>query len=86
MIVRGEAPAHGGAVLAHEQGKAVLVYYALPEELVDAAPRGRQGGLLAARAERVLEPSPDRVEPRCPHFGECGAATGSTRATSGSWL
>ena len=72
MIVRGEAPAHGGAVLAHEQGRAVLVYYALPEELVDAAPRGRQGGVLAARAERVLEPSPDRVEPRCPHFGECG--------------
>jgi 23S rRNA (uracil1939-C5)-methyltransferase len=72
VIVRGEAPAHGGAVVAHEEGKAVLVYYALPEELVEAAPRGRQGGVPAARAERVLEASPDRVEPRCPHFGECG--------------
>jgi 23S rRNA (uracil1939-C5)-methyltransferase len=72
MIIRGEAPAHGGAVIGHDEGRAVLVYYALPGELVEAAPRGRQGGLLAARTERVLEPSPDRVEARCPHFGECG--------------
>ncbi|MBJ7599140.1 class I SAM-dependent RNA methyltransferase [Candidatus Nephthysia bennettiae] len=72
MIVRGEAPAHGGAVIGHDEGRAVLIYYALPGELVEAAPRGRQGGLVAARTERVLEPSPDRVEARCPHFGECG--------------
>jgi 23S rRNA (uracil1939-C5)-methyltransferase len=72
VIVRGEAPAHGGAVIGHDEGRAVLIYYALPGELVEAAPRGRQGGLVAARTERVLEPSPDRVEARCPHFGECG--------------
>jgi 23S rRNA (uracil1939-C5)-methyltransferase len=59
-------------VIGHDEGRAVLVYYALPGELVEAAPRGRQGGLLATRTERVLEASPDRVEPRCPHFGECG--------------
>ncbi|PZR87239.1 MAG: hypothetical protein DLM67_22515 [Candidatus Nephthysia bennettiae] len=70
--MRGEAPAHGGAVIGHDEGRAVLIYYALPGELVEAAPRGRQGGLVAARTERVLEPSPDRVEARCPHFGECG--------------
>lgn len=72
MIVRGEAPAHGGAVIAHDEGKAVLVYYALPDELVEGVPRGRQGGLQAVRTERVLEASPDRIEARCPHFGECG--------------
>jgi len=72
VIVRGEAPANGGAVIGHDEGKAVLVYYALPDELVEAVPRGRQGGLQAVRTERVLEASPDRVEARCPHFGECG--------------
>jgi 23S rRNA (uracil1939-C5)-methyltransferase len=72
VIVRAEAPAHGGAVIAHDESQPLLVYYALPGELVEAAPRGRQGGLRVARAERVLEASADRVEPRCPHFGECG--------------
>lgn len=72
MIVRAEAPAHGGAVIAHDEGRPLLVYYALPGELVEAAPRGRQGGLKVAHVERVLEPSADRVEPPCPHFGECG--------------
>ena len=72
MIVRGKAPAHGGAVIAHDEGRAILVYYALPDELVEVAPWGRQGGLRAVRTERVLEASPDRIESRCPHFGECG--------------
>jgi 23S rRNA (uracil1939-C5)-methyltransferase len=72
MILRGEAVAHGGAVIAHDEGRPVLVYYALPNELVEAVPRGRQGGVQAARTERVLEPSPDRIQAACPHFGECG--------------
>jgi 23S rRNA (uracil1939-C5)-methyltransferase len=50
----------------------VLLYYALPDEVVEAEASGRRGGLATARAGRVLEASPDRVEPRCPHFGECG--------------
>ena len=72
MIVRAEAPAHGGALIAHHESRPLLVYYALPGELVEASPRGRQGGLQVVRSERVLEPSTDRVEPRCPHFGSCG--------------
>jgi 23S rRNA (uracil1939-C5)-methyltransferase len=72
VIVRAEAPAHGGALIAHHESRPVLVYYALPGELVEASARGRQGGLQVVRSERVLEPSSDRVEPRCPHFGSCG--------------
>ena len=70
--LRAESPAHGGAVVAHEGGRTVLVHYALPGELVEVAVIGRRGGIAYARTERVLEPSPDRVPARCPHFGECG--------------
>jgi 23S rRNA (uracil1939-C5)-methyltransferase len=70
--VRAEGPVHGGAVIAHDEGEAVMVFYALPGELVEATPRGRRGGLAYANAVEVLEPSADRVAARCPHFGECG--------------
>jgi 23S rRNA (uracil1939-C5)-methyltransferase len=72
MILRPGAPAHGGAAVARGEGPATLVYYALPGEVVEAEPAGRQGGMHAARAVRILEPAPGRVRPLCPHFGECG--------------
>ena len=73
MTLRPEVPAHGGAVVAREEdGRVVFVHYALPGETVEVRPRGRRGGAAFASVERVLEASPDRVEPRCPYFGECG--------------
>ncbi len=45
----------------------VYVPYALPGETVRAALEGKRGRLL-----EVLEPSPERAEPPCPHFGRCG--------------
>src|SRR5919204_2361112 len=59
-------------MVAREDGKAVFVYYALPGETVEAEPRGRRGGVTFARTTAVVEPSPDRVEPRSPQYGECG--------------
>ncbi|MEP7105838.1 MAG: class I SAM-dependent RNA methyltransferase [Chloroflexota bacterium] len=72
MILRTDNPAHGGAVFARDEGRPVLVYYALPGELVETEIRGKQGGIPFGSAVRVLEPAPRRVDPRCPHFGECG--------------
>ena len=69
---RPVAPAHGGAVVARHEGRAVMVELALPGELVRASRRGRRGGVLFGRAEEVLEASPHRVPPLCPHFGACG--------------
>ncbi len=53
-------------------GKVWLVNYALPGEVVEAEPRGRQGGVAVAAATRVIEASPHRVLARCPYFGTCG--------------
>ena len=69
MILRPDSPAHGGACIARDEGKVWLVNYALPGEVVEAEPRGRQGGVDVASALHVIEASPHRVRPKCPHFG-----------------
>ena len=69
MILKPESPAHGGACIAREDGKVWLVSYALPGEVVEAEPRGRQGGVAVASTLQVIEKSPHRVPPKCPHFG-----------------
>ena len=53
-------------------GKAVFVSGALPGETVIAQQTARQRSFDEAKTLQVLEASPDRVEPRCPHFGTCG--------------
>ena len=58
--------------MAREDGKVWLVNYALPGEVVEAEPRGRQGGVAVANATNVLEASPHRVDAPCPYFGACG--------------
>ena len=73
MTLQAGVPAHGGSTVAREpDGRVVLVHYALPGETVEVRPRGRRGGVAFASVERVIEASPDRVQPRCPYFGECG--------------
>ncbi len=72
LILKPTSPAHGGAAVARDEGKVWLVNYALPGEVVEAEPRGRQGGVAVAAATRVIEASPFRVDPPCPYFGACG--------------
>ena len=72
LILRPTAPAHGGAAVARDDGKVWLVNYALPGEVVEAEPRGRQGRVAVAAATRVIEASPHRVPAPCPYFGTCG--------------
>ncbi|PSJ62538.1 class I SAM-dependent RNA methyltransferase [Kumtagia ephedrae] len=58
--------AQGDGVFETGQGP-VYIPFALPGERVNAAVEGQRGTLLS-----VLEPSPERVEAPCRHFGECG--------------
>lgn len=63
---------YGGEGLAHHDGATVFVPFVLPEERVAAEPIERKKKFVRARPDRVLAPSVDRVEARCPHFGACG--------------
>ena len=72
MRFRAESAAHGGASIARDEGRVWLVYGSIPGELVEAEPRGKQGGVAVAVTTEVIEPSPFRVPAPCPHFGVCG--------------
>jgi 23S rRNA (uracil1939-C5)-methyltransferase len=63
---------YGGDALAHADGNTVFVPYALPGERIAASIRSKKKKLIRARLENVLEASPERQKPACPHFGVCG--------------
>lgn len=63
---------HEGRGIAHQSGKAVFINDALPGERVEWLPLKRNRNFDEGRLERILQASPDRVEPRCAHFAVCG--------------
>jgi 23S rRNA (uracil1939-C5)-methyltransferase len=63
---------HDGRGVARDQGKTVFIDDALPGEQVEWVRLKRSRNFDEGRLERVLSASPDRVEPRCAHFGICG--------------
>lgn len=72
MEITIEKLVYGGEGLAHHEGSAVFVPFVLPAERIAAAAVEQKKKFIRARVERLLEPSPDRAEPRCPYFGVCG--------------
>jgi len=54
-----------------EGGKVTFISGALPGETVMAEQSARSRHFDEARTVEVLQASPQRVEPRCPHFGTC---------------
>ena len=53
-------------------GKTVFVSGALPGETVLVQQTTRSRNFDEAKTLEVVQASPDRVTPRCPHFGTCG--------------
>jgi tRNA/tmRNA/rRNA uracil-C5-methylase (TrmA/RlmC/RlmD family) len=75
LTLRIDAMANGGDGIARRDGKAVFVPGAIPGdvaeiEIVDAKKRFERGRLIA-----ITEPSPNRVDPPCRHFGTCGGCS-----------
>jgi len=64
---------YGGDALARlPDGRAVFIPNALPDEeilirLIEEKERYARGEII-----EIVNPSPLRIQPRCPHFGDCG--------------
>lgn len=63
---------HEARGVARVEGKAIFVDDALPGEQVEIQRVRRQRSYDEARLLKVIKASPDRVTPRCEHFGMCG--------------
>jgi len=67
-----ESLSHDGRGVTHIDGKTVFVHGALPGERVLLRYTRQQRRYDEGTAVEILEPSLQRVTPRCAHFGTCG--------------
>lgn len=70
-----ESLSHEGRGVAHIDGKAVFISGALPGEKVTFIYTLQSRKHDEGKIEEVLEASPDRVEPKCPHYDICGGCS-----------
>src|SRR5579872_1840722 len=56
----------------HGRGKAAFVPFVLTGEKVEATITEQKPGFARAHTNAVVEPSPHRIQPGCPYFGQCG--------------
>ncbi len=73
-LVQIEKPIYGGEFLAREDRKALFVPLVLPGEAarVEIVEDRAKRGYAKAELLELVTQSPERVAPRCPHFGSCG--------------
>lgn len=72
FVVRVDDLTHEGQGVARRDGKAIFVEGALPGEEVRCVYTARRSRRDEARTVEVLRAAPERIEPRCAHFGVCG--------------
>ena len=61
-----------GFGVARADEKVVFVKNAIPEEIVDVRIYKKKRRYLYGQVERYIALSPERIQPICEHFGECG--------------
>ena len=61
-----------GKALVRIDDLVVFVPFVIPGDIVDLQLTKKKHSYAEAEAVRILQPSKDRLEPFCPHFGVCG--------------
>jgi len=72
IVLSVESLSGDGKTVARHEGMVFFVENAVPGDKVRAKIWKLQKKFAEARAVEILEASPERVEPRCRHFGVCG--------------
>ncbi len=66
---------HEARGITRLDGKTIFVEGALPGEHVEYVCFHKKPTFEVARVQRVVQESPSRVTPKCPHFGVCGGCS-----------
>ncbi len=68
------AKGHGlGTYLSGDESKREIeVPFTAPGDVANALLLRKKKGVMQSLLEEIVMPSPDRIEPRCAHFGRCG--------------
>ncbi|MBA2407781.1 MAG: 23S rRNA (uracil(1939)-C(5))-methyltransferase RlmD [Chitinophagales bacterium] len=64
--------ANEGKSIAHAEGKVVFVKGAVPGDVVNVRVLRNKRDYIEAEVMEIVQPSKDRQQPFCPHFGPCG--------------
>ena len=67
-----EAVAAEGKALVRVEDLVVFVPFAIPGDVVDIQITKKKHSYAEGEVVRLVQPSPDRIAPFCPHFGVCG--------------
>lgn len=70
-LLKAEKLIFGGQALSHYEGSTVMLWNALPGELVEVKEIKKRKGVKNAWANSIVEPSQHRIEPVESHFGSC---------------
>jgi len=64
--------AAGGEAVGRHEGMAVFALWGCPGDEAEVEITQLSGRYARGVVREVISPSPDRIEPACPHFGDCG--------------
>ena len=70
-----ESLSHEGRGISHNENKVIFTRGALPGEKVVASRTLSRAKYEEADVVEILEPSPDRIEPKCSVYGVCGGCS-----------
>ncbi len=75
MPLKIEKIVYPGISLARDNGLTTFLNGGLPGEEVEVEIVKKKKSFQEGRVLRVVEPSPERITPRCPSFGRCGGCS-----------
>jgi 23S rRNA (uracil1939-C5)-methyltransferase len=64
--------AEGKSIARLEDGKVLFVEHVVPGDVIDARIVREKKHFAEGKMTRLVQPSPQRIDPFCPHFGVCG--------------
>jgi 23S rRNA (uracil1939-C5)-methyltransferase len=72
VVLTVEKFAHGGAGFALSDGIPIFITGAIPGQKVSVVITKKKDTYLEAKVEKVIMRAKDEIQPKCPHFGQCG--------------